>query len=69
MLINPAQTGTAILELYDNVGKLYQTKQVNIQAGQPQFIQFDNLQPLARGIYILKYNDGINKKSIRILGQ
>ena len=69
VLINPIQTGTAVLKLYDNVGKLYQTKQFNIQTGQPQFIQFDNLQPLARGIYIMKYSDGANKKSIPILGQ
>ncbi len=39
------------------------------QTGQPQFIQFENIQPLARGIYILKYSDGVNKKNIRILGR
>ncbi|MEO6328110.1 MAG: S8 family serine peptidase [Ginsengibacter sp.] len=69
VVINPSQTGTAILKLYDNAGKLCKIKTVNIQSGQPQLIQFDNLQPLATGIYILKYDDGTNKKTMRILGQ
>jgi serine protease AprX len=69
VLINPPQSGTAILNLYDIAGKLYQTRQLDVQSGQSQFITFDDLQPLAKGTYILKYSNGINKKSIRILRQ
>jgi hypothetical protein len=69
ILLNPQQSGAAILKLYDNTGKLYQTKQITIQSGQPQFIQFKDIQTLTHGIYILKYSDGLNKKSIRILGR
>lgn len=69
ILLNPSRSGTAILKLHDNAGKLYQVKQINIQSGQLQFIQFKKLQPLVTGIYILRYSDGVNKKSIRILGR
>ncbi len=55
--------------LYDAAGKLYQTKQVNVQSGEPQLLQFNDLQHLATGIYTLKYEDGVIKKSIRILRQ
>lgn len=69
VLINPPQGGPATLKLYDNTGKLYQAKQLSLQSGQLQFIQFGNLQPLALGIYILRYDDGINNKSIRVLSR
>jgi serine protease AprX len=67
ILFKPQNTGTATLKLYDANGRLYTTKTVNVLAGQPQFIQFDNLQPLAKGIYLLKYADGVMKRSIRIM--
>ena len=69
ILLKPLQSGTATLKLYDAAGKLYQTKQLSLQTDQPQLIQFENIQPLATGIYILKFSDGSNKKSIRILGR
>ncbi len=55
--------------LYDAGGKLYQTKQITTQVGQPQFIKFNNLPLLATGMYTLKYDDGSIKKSLRILKQ
>jgi len=69
ILLRPQQSGTATLKLYDAAGKLYRLKEINIQTGQPQIIQLENIPHLATGIYILKYNDGVNKKSIRILGR
>ena len=69
VLLMPQNSGKATIMLYDAGGKLYQTKQINIQSGQPQLIQFDDLQLLATGIYTLKYDDGIVKRSIRILRQ
>ncbi len=69
VLLKPQHLGKATLKLYDAVGKLYKTKQINVQTGQPQLIQFDDLQLLAAGIYIVKYNDGVTKRSIRILKQ
>jgi serine protease AprX len=69
VLINPSVTGTATLSLYDNAGRLYQTKKVAIQSSQVQLIQFENIQSLGTGIYILRYNDGTNKKSVKVLNR
>jgi subtilisin family serine protease len=69
VLIKPQNSGKATFMLYDAGGKLYQTKQINTQSGQPQLIQFNELPLLATGVYTLKYDDGIIKKSIRILRQ
>ncbi len=67
VFLRPQNSGKATFMLYDAAGKLYQTKQVNVQSGQPQLLQFNELQHLATGIYTLKYEDGVIKKSIRIL--
>jgi hypothetical protein len=69
ILLKPSNSGTATLKLFDNMGRLCQVKKVNIQPGQPQFIQFKISHPVSTGIYTLKYNDGLSKKSIRILGR
>jgi hypothetical protein len=69
LLIKPKYSGTATFKLYDSYGKLYVTKQVTTQQGQAQFVSFEKMQPLARGIYILRYNNGIEKGSIKLLGQ
>ncbi len=69
VLINPPQTGKTTLMLYDIAGKLYQIKEISTQSGTPQLIQFDDLQPLSKGIYIVNYSDETNKRSIRILAQ
>jgi subtilisin family serine protease len=69
VLLKPQHSGKAIFRLYDASGKLYQIKEINIQTGQPRLIQFDNLQLLTAGIYIFKYDDGIIKKSMKLLRQ
>ena len=42
------------------------TKDVSLQAGQTQLIQFENLQPLQKGIYSLKFSDGQSKQSFKL---
>ncbi len=67
--INPPNTATATFKLYDAAGKLYLSRQESVQKNITQVIQFNNLQPLAKGMYILKYDDGQSKKSIKLLVQ
>ncbi|MEO5782577.1 MAG: S8 family serine peptidase, partial [Ginsengibacter sp.] len=69
LLMKPQYSGTTSFKLYDANGKLYLTKQVTSQQGQAQFITFDNLQPLAKGIYILHYVNIMGKGNIRIVAQ
>ncbi len=69
VLIKPENTATAIFRLYDAAGKLYFSKQISLQAEQVQAIQFDNRQPLQRGIYTLKFSDGKSKHSFKMMLQ
>ena len=67
--IKPQHTSNGIFKLYDASGKLYFIKQLPLQAGQDQLIPFNNLQPLQRGIYTLKFSDGQSKESIKLVVQ
>jgi serine protease AprX len=65
--IKPPNTATGTFHLYDASGKLLVKKYVSLQAGQNQLIHFDNLQPLGKGLYILKFSDGQSKKTLKML--
>ena len=67
VLIKPKLTSTATFRLYDAAGKLYLNQQVSLQEGVTQVINFSTFQPLAKGMYILKFSDGKNKESIKLL--
>ncbi|MEO8763182.1 MAG: S8 family serine peptidase [Ginsengibacter sp.] len=69
LIIKPQRTGTGIFRLYDALGRLYVSKTITLQEGQTQLVPFDNLQPLQKGIYTLEFNDGQNKKIIKLLAQ
>lgn len=69
VLIKPQVTSNASFKLYDASGRLYFSKQISLQEGAIQTIQFDNYQTLQKGIYILKFSDGKNKQSIKLLVQ
>ncbi len=69
ILIKPKNSVTTIFKLYNAAGKLFATKSVNAQQNQIQVIGFDNLQPLAKGIYILRYANVAESGSITLLAQ
>lgn len=69
LLIKPKHSGTAIFKLYGTDGKLYVSKNVTTQQGQAQFVTFNNLQPLAKGIYYLRYTNLLEKGTLKILAQ
>jgi hypothetical protein len=69
VVIRPQHTATATFRLYDALGRLYLSKEVPLQAGQTQIIPFENLQPLQRGIYSLKFSDGQSKQSFKLVVQ
>jgi len=67
VLIKPPATSEAIFKLFDVSGKLCFSKQISLQKGVFQLIHFDKVQTLQKGIYILKFNDGKNKQSFKLL--
>lgn len=69
VLIMPKYSGTATFRLFGLDGKNYFTKQVTTVQGQPQYLSFDDLQPLSRGIYMLQYRNVTEKGSITLVAQ
>ena len=69
VLIKPKYSGTANFKLLGADGKLFATLIVNTVQDQVQLVSFDNLQPLVKGIYILRYTNVSAKGTIRILAQ
>ena len=69
VLIKPKYSGAATLKLFGANGKLYLTKNIITVQGQPQFLSFNNLQPLAKGMYILRYSNVLEKGYIKMLAQ
>lgn len=69
ILIKPRRTSTGTFRLYDIVGKLYFVKQIPLQEGITQVIYFNAMQPMQKGVYILRFSDGTNKQSFKLMVQ
>ncbi|MFT3948773.1 MAG: S8 family serine peptidase [Agriterribacter sp.] len=69
IIVNPPQTSRATLVLYDAGGKRVLVKYVDVQSGIYQQVSFNTLSSLAPGVYWLTYNDGKNRKLIRLVKQ
>lgn len=67
VLIKPDRTATGTFILYDAAGKLYFTKQAPLQEGLLQIINFEKMQPLQRGMYILNFSDGTERQSFKVM--
>jgi len=61
-------TGNASISLYDSKGRLMSTgKSIAIQQDNIYYAEFPVAGKLNRGLYIIRFNDGTNKRSIKIL--
>ncbi|MEO6134185.1 MAG: S8 family peptidase [Ginsengibacter sp.] len=67
VVINPQRSGNGNFYLYDAAGKLLFIKQTLLQASQPQVILFASTHYLPKGIYILKFHDGVKNESFKIV--
>jgi len=69
VLIKPEHTSTGVFRMYDALGKLYFSKQISLQESITQVINFNGMQPLQKGMYILRFSDGISKQSFKLMVQ
>jgi serine protease AprX len=60
-------TGTASLGLYDAKGSLIAKAAIAIQRDNVYYYQFGVTSKLSHGVYFIRFDDGVNKRSIRIL--
>jgi len=65
--LNPQTTGTAYFRIYDADGALYLSKSINIQTNVIQKISFDNMQTMAAGVYMVKFSDGVNERTLKLV--
>ena len=67
--LKPQRNGTGSFKIYDAAGKLVFSKDVAIETNVVQEVVFNNLPGVARGLYTLKFSDGVNKRSIKLVGR
>lgn len=67
VLIKPANTSIATFKLYDASGKFYFSKKVSLEKDVAQLINFDQIQPLQKGFYVLKFSDGKSEQSVTLV--
>ncbi|HYJ37335.1 MAG TPA: S8 family peptidase [Chitinophagaceae bacterium] len=69
VVIKSAIDGKASLQLSDAMGRQIERKNLEIATDQYYQITFANAAVLAKGVYFIRYNDGKNKKTIRVVKQ
>lgn len=69
VLIKPQHTATGTFRLFDESGRLYFSQQIPLQENIIQLINFNKIQPLENGMYILKFTDGKSKASFKLIVQ
>jgi serine protease AprX len=69
VLIKPQRTATGIFRFFDASGRLYFSQQIPLQENIIQLINFNKIQPLENGMYILKFTDGKSKESFKLIVQ
>ena len=69
IVIKANTDGKASLQLSDALGRQIERKNVDISTNQYYAITFDHAPILAKGVYFIKYSDGKNKKTVRVVKQ
>jgi hypothetical protein len=67
--IKPKHTALATFLLYNNDGRLITSQQRSLMENEVQEIIFKELQPLQKGVYILKFMDGKMQETIQVMRQ
>ena len=67
LIIKAKTDGTASVQLIDAMGRQIERKTFDVFTNQYFPITFDHAPALARGVYFIRYNDGKNKKTIKVV--
>lgn len=59
--------GEGVFQLLDAQGRLVDAKTVMVVSGTIYQVEFSNAPKLSKGVYFIRYNDGKNKQSIKII--
>ncbi|MGN6493892.1 MAG: S8 family serine peptidase [Agriterribacter sp.] len=67
LLIKPKVTGNASIQLFNETGRLVFSKTVPVSQGVIQYLPLNNMGALPKGIYWMKFDDGKNRRLIKIV--
>ena len=67
LVLKAPADGRAVLQLVDALGRLVDAKSLEITKQTVYLIEFTNGPKLSRGVYYVRYNDGKNKQTIKLL--
>jgi hypothetical protein len=60
-------TGRANLQLFDRLGRLVETKIVDMSQGQVYILKFNSSDGIPKGVYYVRYQDGANKETLPVI--
>jgi subtilisin family serine protease len=69
VLVKSKVDGTASLQLVDAMGRQIEKKTITVLTDQYYPITFDRATSLAKGVYFIRFNDGKNKRTIKLMKQ
>ena len=67
IILRPAVTGLASVQLLDVTGKIIKKQTVSITANQLQLVEFTSTSTMATGAYYIRYMDTNHSKTIQLL--
>jgi serine protease AprX len=69
VVIKAPNTGKGSLQLIDMMGRIIESKTLEVTSGQLYFIHFSNKHAWARGLYYVRYADGKTRETIPLIRQ
>ncbi|MBS1599629.1 MAG: S8 family serine peptidase [Bacteroidetes bacterium] len=67
VVFKPAVSGQANIQLIDVLGRIIETKSLQVTAGLFSYVQFDCSYFLRKGVYFIRYNDDNRKATLKII--
>ena len=61
--------GVAVFQLVNSLGQLMDARSMSMTASLPYLIEFTNTYKLTKGVYYIRYTDGKNKQTLKIVKQ
>ena len=60
-------SGQASLQLFDMLGRLIETKKLDVTTGQVYVVRFTPTRGLPKGVYYVRYLDGKNRETLPVI--
>jgi len=69
LLVRASIDGKASIQLSDAMGRQIERKTIDLETDHYYLVNFTNGPMLPKGVYFIRYSDGKNKKTVRVIKQ